>query len=88
VNLRAKDNFALLDGDILQRTIKGEIDYGVYRKKLDVFLPFKIDTESKDFFVYPQQLSSEEIPYDAKSMVVTGPLLGENLLLARANSDA
>jgi len=86
LGLRVKKILDLMDGDIVSVTNEdGTKEFGVYRKKNHSIQTFHNPSWGQDFFCYPQQLG-QEIPFDAQSMTVTGPVMGFNTLLCQTNT--
>jgi len=88
---RVKKWLKLINGDIVEvRNVRGKKLFGVYEensKKINLFEENREKDKDKHFFRYPNKFQ-KKVDFDDKNMVITGPVVGYNLLICDKNSDA
>lgn len=84
ITSREKQDYRMLDGDVLEIHTDGKKEYWIYHKDkntVSVIDLYELEwTNSKDVFFYPKNFI-REIPYVRSKMLVTWPVLGYNLLM-------
>ncbi len=83
VSLRINNKLELMDWDILLK----DWTYWVYSKEQNTFQTFSLWETAKKPISNPQILE-KAIPYDPKTMVLTGPIVWHNILLPNKRSTA
>lgn len=83
LTLRLRKWKELMDWDIL----KYKNSYGVYNKEQNTFQHFDLWSTAEKAICNPQILK-KAIPYDKKTMMLTWPIVGHNILLPNKRSDA
>ncbi len=78
---------ALVDGDIVAWTAQGKMQWGVYDATTKAVSPTEIKGADA-WATFAVQRMGKQIPYDAKSMIATWPVLWRNMPLPPAKSAA
>jgi len=81
IKTRTKKWLEILDGDIvINAQNQKKFQYGVYQSKTNTIKLFD-DIKDKVFFRYPKRYTGE-ISFNKENMIITGPVIWYNLLLA------
>ncbi|MFA6255572.1 MAG: tRNA pseudouridine(13) synthase TruD [Candidatus Absconditabacterales bacterium] len=88
VHTRTKKGLQILEGDIvIDIANHKKHQFGIYQADTKTVKLFDDTQKNEQFFRYPSNLKGE-IPFNAEKMMITGPVIGYNLLLAPKNSFA